>query len=126
MPTTSGLIMTTRCPGSFPPEQSITNSRLGTPTWTAASPTPGAEYIVSNMLLTSFLRSSSKLVTGSPGASRIGFGQVTIFNKDIPKSLISDLEFHNPQFRMALIRSEHLDFTINVGVSLVSLAGTPA
>src|ERR1700730_6317393 len=87
MLTTSGLIITTRCEGSLPPEQSITNRRLGTPTCTAASPTPGAEYIVSNILLTSFFSSSPKLVTGSPGASRMGFGQVTIFSKDISQIL---------------------------------------
>src|SRR6266550_1356768 len=80
---TSGLIMTIRCAGSLPPEQSITNRRLGTPTCTAARPTPGAEYIVSNMLLTSFFKLSSNSVTGSAGASRTGFGQVTIFITDI-------------------------------------------
>src|SRR5258707_14695220 len=87
MLTNSGLIITTRCAGSLPAEQSITNRRLGTPTCTAASPTPGAAYIVSNILLTSFFRSSSNLVTGSPGASRIGFGQVTILSKDISQIL---------------------------------------
>src|SRR5439155_24191215 len=81
--TTSGLIMTIRCAGSLPPEQSITNRRLGTPTCTAARPTPGAEYIVSNISSTSFFKSPLNLVTGSAGASRIGFGQVTSFNKDI-------------------------------------------
>src|ERR1700686_3026450 len=86
MLTTSGLIITTRCEGSLPPEQSITNRRLGTPTCTAASPTPGAEYIVSNILLTSFFSSSSNVVTGSAGGSRIGFGQVTILKKEILKS----------------------------------------
>src|SRR5438445_6836058 len=90
--TTSGLIITTRCEGSFPPEQSITNRRLGTPTCTAARPTPGAAYIVSNMLLTSFLRSSSNLVTGSAGLSSTGFGQVTIFKRDILKSKISNFK----------------------------------
>src|SRR6185369_6030111 len=92
---TSGLIMTTRWAGSLPPEQSITNKRLGTPTCTAARPTPGAEYIVSNMLLTSFFSSSSNLVTGSAGASRIGLGQVTIFSKDIP----DNLEFQTSNFK---------------------------
>src|ERR1700716_2459738 len=114
MLTTSGLIITTRCAGSLPPEQSITNRRLGTLTCTAARPTPGAEYIVSNMLLTSFLRLSSNLVTGSAGASRIGFGQVTIFSKDILKSQI-------PDFHISNVKSfcYHFDFTINVLVSLV-------
>src|SRR5260370_32244530 len=80
---TSGLIMTTRCAGSLPPEQSITTRRFGTPTCTAASPTPGAEYIVSNMFATSLFRSPLNSVTGSAGVSRIGLGQVTIFNEDI-------------------------------------------
>src|SRR6266404_7938342 len=107
IPTTSGLIITMRCAGSLPAEQSITNRRLGTPTCTAARPTPGAEYIVSNILLTSFFRSPSNVVTGSPGSSRIGFGQVTIFSKDI---LESQIRF----FR-------HLNFTVNVLVSLVRI-----
>src|SRR5207253_11273391 len=67
------------------PEQSITNKRFGTPTCTAARPTPGAAYMVSNMLLTSFLRSSSNLVTGSAGLSSTGFGQVNIFKRDMLK-----------------------------------------
>src|SRR5882724_8598984 len=89
---TSGLIMTIRWAGSLPPEQSITNRRLGTPTCTAASPTPGAAYIVSNILFTSFLRSASNLVTGSAGLSSTGFGQVTICKRDILKSQISNFK----------------------------------
>src|SRR5438445_2162899 len=89
---TSGLIMTIRWAGSLPPEQSITKRRLGTPTCTAASPTPGAAYIVSNILLTSFLRSASNLVTGSAGLSSTGFGQVTIFKRDILKPKISNFK----------------------------------
>src|ERR1700730_9086718 len=121
---TSGLIITTRCAGSFPPEQSITNRRFSTPTCTAASPTPGAEYIVSNMLLTSFFRSSSKLVTGSAGVSRIGFGQVTIFSKDIPifLSQISNSRFQITDLRSVLIR-HYFDFTINDVVSASWLTG---
>ena len=55
----------------------MTNRRWDTPTCTAARPTPGAEYIVSNMSLTSFFRLSSNSVTGSPGLSSIGFGHFT-------------------------------------------------
>ena len=39
--------------------------RLGTPTWMAASPMPGASYMVSNMSSTSFLISASIFLTGS-------------------------------------------------------------
>src|SRR5690349_24044730 len=67
-----------RCCGSFPAEQSITNRRFGTPTCTAASPTPGAAYMVSNILLTSFARSASNSVTGSAGVSSTGAGHLTI------------------------------------------------
>src|SRR5947208_12583786 len=81
--------MVMRCEGSLPPEQSITNRRFGAPTCTAAKPTPGAAYIVSNILLTSFLRSASNLVTGSAGLSSTGFGQVTICKRGILKSLIN-------------------------------------
>src|SRR5688572_1004202 len=69
---------TTRCCGSFPPEQSITNRRFGTPTCTAARPTPGAAYMVSNILLTSFSKSVSNSVTGSAGLSSTGAGHFTI------------------------------------------------
>ena len=39
--------------------------RLGTPTWIAASPMPGASYMVSNMSATSFFISASIFLTGS-------------------------------------------------------------
>src|SRR2546428_3517070 len=72
-----------RCSGSLPPEQSITNRRFEIPTCTAARPTPGAAYIVSNMFETSFFRLSSKNVTGSAGISSIGFGHLTTSNNAI-------------------------------------------
>src|SRR5437764_8266971 len=53
------------------------------PTCVAASPTPGAAYMVSNMSSTSFLSSASNLVTGSAGVVSTGSGQVTIFNRAI-------------------------------------------
>src|SRR5436190_19386258 len=102
--------MTMRCAGSLPPEQSITNNRLGTPTCTAARPTPGAAYIVSNISLTSFFKSSSNLVTGSAGLSSTGFGHVTISNKAILKS-----------FGRELIHCYGFDFTMKDRVSLVAL-----
>src|ERR1700730_2822615 len=83
---TSGLIRATRCAGSLPPEQSITKSRLDTPTCTAAKPTPGAEYIVSNILLTSLSRSPSNSVTGLAGSSSTGAGHLTISNKAMMNS----------------------------------------
>src|SRR5262249_39582766 len=61
----------------------ITNRRFGTPTCTAAKPTPGAAYIVSNILLTNFSRSSSKSVTGSAGVSSTGAGHFTISSNAI-------------------------------------------
>src|SRR2546421_3172594 len=53
------------------------------PTCVAASPTPGAAYMVSNMSSTSFLSSASNLVTGSAGVVSTGSGQVTIFKRAI-------------------------------------------
>src|SRR6266511_364069 len=49
------------------PSQSITNKRSDTPICCAASPTPPASYIVSNMSWTRDSRSPSKLSTGLPG-----------------------------------------------------------
>src|SRR6185369_13019153 len=80
-----------RCDGSLPPEQSITNKRFGTPTCTAANPTPGASYIVSNILLTNFSRLPSNSVTGSAGVSSTGAGHFTIsINAMIDSELLSD------------------------------------
>src|SRR6266851_8113095 len=109
---TSGFINATRCSGSLPPEQSITNSRLDIPTCTAAKPTPGAAYIVSNMLLTSFERFWSNLVTGSAGVSRTGAGHVTMSNKAIgnPKSKLPELEDQRLlQRSFEVIVIKHLD-----------------
>ncbi len=44
---------------------SSTISRIGTPTWTAASPTPGAAYMVSSMSSIRERSSSSTRRTGS-------------------------------------------------------------
>src|SRR6478672_3848859 len=44
---------------------STVTTRCATPTWMAASPTPGALYIVSNMSSTSVRRSAVMLFTGS-------------------------------------------------------------
>ena len=42
----------------------MVTTRTGTPTWIAASPMPGASYMVSNMSATSVRMSSSILPTG--------------------------------------------------------------
>ena len=46
-------------------DRSMVTMRLGTPTWMAASPMPGASYMVSNMSATSFFTSASIFLTGS-------------------------------------------------------------
>jgi hypothetical protein len=50
--------------------RSITSTRLGTPTWIAARPMPGASYIVSNMSATSWRRSSPNS-RGSTGVEMV-------------------------------------------------------
>ncbi len=43
----------------------MTMTRLGSPTWTAASPMPGAAYMVSSMSVMRARRASSTAATGS-------------------------------------------------------------
>ena len=52
-----GLIITMRSPALRPTETSTTNARSGTPICGAASPTPGAPYMVS--IMSSISRSTS-------------------------------------------------------------------
>ena len=47
--TNTGLIMTISSPGLRPTDTSTTKTRSGTPICVAASPTPGAAYMVSIM-----------------------------------------------------------------------------
>ncbi|HEU4407304.1 MAG TPA: hypothetical protein VFS43_18695 [Polyangiaceae bacterium] len=68
--TISGLTSTMRSERPSSQPTSITVRRLPMPICGAASPTPSASYIVSNMSSTSARSSSSKLVTGSVPASR--------------------------------------------------------
>src|SRR5690349_11225357 len=89
----------------------MTNRRLAMPTCVAASPTPGAAYMVSNMSSASFLSSASNLVTGSAGVVSTGSGQVTIFNRAI-------LYFEVPC--LSVFASKR-DFTIKDEVSLVEM-----
>src|ERR1044072_71679 len=106
----------TRCCGSLPPEQSITNSLFGTPTCTAASPTPGAAYIVSNILLTSLARSASNSVTGSAGVSSTGDGHFTISNKAIR-------QFYNEPQKGTKVTKEEVLFILQILLILSNLSG---
>src|SRR5438128_9012463 len=57
---------------------SMTITRLGTPTWIAARPIPGAAYIVSSMSSISARRSSSTVVTGFDTCFSSGSGTTRI------------------------------------------------
>ena len=54
------------------------------PTCTAASPTPGAAYIVSSMSSASFKSSASTRSTGAEALRRRGSGRVMISSFDMP------------------------------------------
>ena len=75
--TISGLSSTIGCGGSSLPAQSITNIRLITPSWVAASPIPGASYMVASMSAASARRPSSIASTGlgDPAQPRVGMDQ---------------------------------------------------
>ncbi|CPL21934.1 Uncharacterised protein [Bordetella pertussis] len=68
----SGLISTRRSLPSS--ETSITTTRSCTSTWVAASPTPGASYMVSAMSRTSCRMRSSTTATGLAVLCRRGSG----------------------------------------------------
>ena len=67
-------------PSSSGSPRSITSTRLGTPTWIAARPMPGASYIVSNMSAISARSSSSTFSTGEEILRRRGSGTSMIGN----------------------------------------------
>src|SRR4051794_24700051 len=56
---------------------------MGTPTWTAARPIPGAAYIVSNMSATSVFSSWSNVSTGLEICRRTGSGVSKIGRMDM-------------------------------------------
>ena len=64
-PTISGLMKTCGFFGSSFLATSMVTMRCGAPTWIAASPTPGASYMVSNMSSTSLRTSAVIFFTGS-------------------------------------------------------------
>ena len=63
--TNSGLTMTMRPAGSRPTDRSTTKIRRATPTCGAASPMPGAAYIVS--IMSSMRRSISGVMVSQAG-----------------------------------------------------------
>jgi hypothetical protein len=77
------LIIAIGVRSSSSPPTSSTRSRRGTLTWTAARPTPGAAYIVSNMSSIRRRSSSSTRSTGSETWRRSGSGSVMIGSFDM-------------------------------------------
>src|SRR5436305_8616295 len=80
--TISGLMKTCRLPGFLPTVRSITASRFPIPIWFAASPTPGAAYIVSTMSSISFCSAESISPTGCVGLRKTGSPYLTMGRTD--------------------------------------------
>lgn len=74
----SGLMKTIGFFSSSPRVASIVTTRLVTPICTAAKPTPGASYIVSNISSISFLISASIFWTGVETLRKTGSGNCNI------------------------------------------------
>src|SRR5438034_11308853 len=66
------------CPAVSPTERSMTMTRSGTATWGAASPIPGAAYMVSTMSSSSEITEASMWSTRAEGACRTGWPYFTI------------------------------------------------